>query len=159
MSVTAEIETAPVQVAATKTAPVQVTPSHVVPLGQKVAFGFGGLANQLFTAALSVFMVVLVMSLKMDPFLAGVLAALPRLWDAIADLVMGYVSDNTRTRWGRRRPYILAGTIIAGIAFMFMWQLYPESSQAYNFWYFLGFSLLFYFGYTLFAAPYVALRL
>lgn len=135
----------------------KTAPEDVIPLGQKVAFGFGGLANQLFTAALGIFMVVLVMGLKMDPVLAGILAAIPRLWDAVADPIMGYISDNTKSRWGRRRPYILVGAIITGLSFIFMWQIYPENSQLYNFWYFLLGSLAFYLGYTIFAAPYVAL--
>ena len=78
----------------------------IVPFGQKLAFGSGHLANQLFPAALGVFMVVLVLALKMDPFLAGVLAAVPRLLDALTDPIMGYISDNTRSKWGRRKPYI-----------------------------------------------------
>ncbi len=129
----------------------------IVPFGQKIAFGSGHLANQLFPAALGIFMVVLVLSLKMDPFLAGVLAALPRIFDAITDPVMGYISDNTRSRWGRRKPYIFLGSIMTGIVFMAMWQLYPENSQTYNFFYFLFFSLLFYTGYTIFATPLIGL--
>lgn len=72
----------------------------IVPFGQKVAFGSGHLANQLFPAALGVFMVVLVMALNMNPILAGLLGALPRLLDALTDPIMGYVSDNTNSRWG-----------------------------------------------------------
>lgn len=132
-------------------------PSDIVPWGQKIAFGSGHLANQLFPAALGIFMVVLVLSLKMDPFLAGVLAALPRIFDALTDPIMGYVSDNTRSRWGRRKPYILLGSIITGLTFMVMWQLYPENSQTYNFFYFLLFSLVFYTGYTIFATPLIGL--
>jgi GPH family glycoside/pentoside/hexuronide:cation symporter len=96
-----------------------------VPIGQKLAFGSGHLANQLFPAALGVFMVVLVLSLKMDPFLAGLLAALPRVLDALTDPVMGYISDNTRSKWGRRKPYIFLGSIITGVSFMVMWQFIP----------------------------------
>ena len=44
----------------------------------------------------------------MNPALVGLLGALPRLTDAITDPLMGYISDNTRSRWGRRRPYIFA---------------------------------------------------
>ena len=84
----------------------------IVPFGQKVAFGSGHLANQLFPAALVIFMVVLVLALKMDPFLAGLLAAIPRILDALTDPIMGYVSDHTRSRYGRRRPYILIGAIL-----------------------------------------------
>ena len=101
----------------------------IVPFGQKIAFGSGHLANQLFPAALGVFMIILVLALKMDPFLAGLLAAIPRLLDALTDPIMGYISDNTRSKWGRRKPYIFLGSIITGFAFMIMWQLNPENSN------------------------------
>lgn len=131
---------------------------HVaVPMGQKVAFGVGMLANQLFTAAMGVFMVVLVMALNMDPLLAGILAAAPRIFDAITDPIMGFITDNAKTRWGRRRPFIFLGAIIAGLSYMAMWQLYPEDSMMYNFYYFLFMSLVFYLGYTIFATPLMAL--
>lgn len=102
-------------------------------------------------------MVVLVLALKMSPFLAGLLSALPRLLDALTDPIMGYISDNTRSRWGRRKPYIFAGSIFTGLIFMAMWQLYPENSQTYNFFFFLGMSILFYLGYTVFATPLIGL--
>jgi len=129
----------------------------IVPFGQKLAFGSGHLANQLFPAALGVFMIVLVLALKMDPFLAGVLAALPRVLDALTDPIMGYISDNTRSKWGRRKPYIFLGAVITGVSFMVMWQLYPENSVMYNFWYFLSLSVIFYIGYTIFATPLIGL--
>jgi len=129
----------------------------IVPFGQKLAFGSGHLANQLFPAALGVFMVVLVMSLGMNPILAGVLGALPRLLDALTDPIMGFISDNTRSKWGRRKPYIFIGSAITGVAFMVMWQLNPEDSQTYNFFYFLIVSVFFYIGYTIFATPLIGL--
>ncbi|GAB4316756.1 MAG: MFS transporter [Bacteroidales bacterium] len=135
----------------------KTAPEDVVPFVQKLAFGSGHLANQLFPAALGVFMVVLVLALKMDPFLAGLLGAIPRLIDALTDPVMGYISDNTRSRWGRRKPYIFLGSVIAGISFMVMWQLYPENSQTYNFFFFLSLSIVFYLGYTIFATPLIGL--
>lgn len=135
----------------------KTAPEDRVPLGQKMAFGSGHLANQLFPAALGVFMVVLVMSLNMNPVLAGILGALPRLLDALTDPVMGFISDNTRSKWGRRKPYILLGSVITGIAFMIMWQLNPENSQMYNFFYFLIVSVFFYIGYTIFATPLIGL--
>ncbi len=127
-----------------------------VPLSQKVAYGFGMLGNQLFAAVMTVFMVILVMALNMDPLLAGILTAAPRIFDAVTDPIMGYVTDNARTRWGRRRPFILLGAVIAGFAYMAMWQLYPEDSVMYNFYYFLFMSLVYYLGYTIFATPLVA---
>lgn len=131
--------------------------NEIVPVGQKIAFGAGHLTNQLLPAALGVFMVILVLALKMSPLKAGILAAIPRFMDAIIDPIMGYISDNTRSRWGRRKPYILGGAIMAGLVFMFMWQLYPENGETYNFFYFLVMSILFYLGYTVFAAPLIGL--
>lgn len=128
-----------------------------VPTLQKVAFGVGMLGNQMFPAALGIFMVVLVQGLGMDPVMWGILFFVPRLSDALTDPVMGFISDNTRSRWGRRRPYIFVGAIIAGLSYIFMWQLSPENSQAYNFAYFLVLALVFYLGLTIFATPYVAM--
>jgi GPH family glycoside/pentoside/hexuronide:cation symporter len=128
-----------------------------VPLSQKIAYGVGMLGNQMFPAALGIFMVVLVQGLGMSPVLWGVLFFLPRLSDALTDPVMGFVSDNTNSRWGRRRPYILIGAVIAGLAYVFMWQLDPENSEMQNFAYFLFFAFIFYLGLTIFATPYVAM--
>lgn len=128
-----------------------------VPMSQKIAFGVGMLGNQMFPAALGVFMVVLVQGLGLDPVLWGVLFFLPRLSDALTDPIMGFISDNTRSRWGRRRPYIFVGSILAGVSYIFMWQLDPANSQAFNFTYFLGLALVFYLGLTIFATPYVAM--
>lgn len=136
-------------------------PEDIVPFGQKMAFGAGNLTNQLLPAALGVFMFFLVVGFGMSPYKAGILAAIPRFMDAILDPIMGYISDNTRSRWGRRKPYIFGGAIIVGIAFMLMWQLkVPEagnSHEAYNFTFFLIMSILFYLGYTVFAAPLIGL--
>ena len=129
----------------------------IVPFGQKMAFGAGSLANQLFPAALGVFMVVLIMSLKMNPILAGLLGAFPRFIDALTDPIMGFISDNTKSKWGRRKPYILIGSIVTSILFIFMWQLFIGHTQMFNFWYILIISLFFYIGLTVFAAPLIGL--
>ena len=128
-----------------------------VPFGQKLAFGFGMLANQMFPAALGVFMVVLVQSLGFSPLAWGFIAFAPRVFDAITDPIMGFISDNTRSRWGRRRQYVFVGGVILGIAYIAMWQLYRDNGLTFNFVYFMGLSLLFYLGLTIFSVPYVAM--
>ncbi len=132
-------------------------PGDKVAFGQKVAFGLGMLANQMFPAALGIFMVVLVQDLGFPPYLWGILFFLPRIFDSVTDLIMGFISDNTRSKWGRRRHYVFVGAIIMGISYVFMWQLYQESSLTYNFTYFLLWSFLFYLGLTIFSVPYVAM--
>jgi len=70
---------------------------------------------------------------------------------------MGFISDNTRSKWGRRRHYVFVGAIMMGFSYFFMWQLYPENGLDYNFTYFLTWSILFYLGLTIFSVPYVAM--
>jgi GPH family glycoside/pentoside/hexuronide:cation symporter len=93
----------------------------------------------------------------MDPFLAGLLGGLPRIFDALTDPIMGFISDNTKSKWGRRRPYIFVGAILSGILFAVLWQMDPTDSQNYNFWYFLIMSMVFLIGNTMFATPLVGL--
>ena len=128
-----------------------------VPMGQKIAFGLGMLANQLFPALLSIFIVVLIQDLGFNPLLYGIIAFVPRFIDAITDPLMGFISDNTKSKWGKRRQYVFFGGILTGIAFILSWQLYPENGQVFNFWYFLIFNLLFYLGITIFGIPFVAM--
>ena len=133
------------------------TSSQKVPFGQKVAFGLGMLANQMFPAALGIFMVVLVQDLGFPGWMWGMLFFLPRLYDSIIDIIMGFITDNTRSVWGRRRHYVFIGAIILGISFIAMWQLHRENSLEYNFTYFLIWSFVFYTGLTVFSIPYVAM--
>lgn len=131
--------------------------SKVVPMNQKIAFGLGMLANQMFPAMIGIFTVVLIENIGFSGLLLGLTYFIPKFYDALFDLIMGYVSDNTKSKWGRRRQYVLAGAIILGISFALMWQLYAENGVTYNFWYFLIISLIFYSGLTIFSIPYVAM--
>lgn len=124
---------------------------------QKAAFGAGHLVNNLLPGSLGIFMFFLLTAFGMDPFLAGLLGGLPRLYDAITDPIMGFISDNTKSRFGRRRPYIFIGAILSGTLFAVLWQLHPENSQMYNFWYFLIFSLIYLTGNTIFSTPLIGL--
>jgi len=124
---------------------------------QKAAFGAGHLVNNLLPGALGIFMFFLLTAFGMDPFLAGILGGLPRLFDAVTDPIMGFISDNTRSRFGRRRPYIFAGAILSGVLFAVLWQLDENNSQLYNFWYFLILSLVYLIGNTIFSTPLIGL--
>ncbi len=126
-------------------------------MGQKIAFGFGMLANQMFPAVISIFIVVLVQNLGFPGWMWGVVSLVPRLFDAITDPIMGFISDNTKSKWGRRKQYVLLGAVIMGISFIIMWQLYKDNTVDYNFTYFLLWSLVFYVGLTIFSVPYVAM--
>ena len=143
--------------ASTANAAAPIPAPHRVPFGRKVAFGLGMLANQMFPAALGIFMVVLVQDMGFPTWMWGILFFLPRAYDAVLDPIMGFISDNTRSRWGRRRQYVFVGAILLGIGFVAMWQLHRESGLTYNFLYFLFWSLVFFTGLTVFSIPYVAM--
>jgi GPH family glycoside/pentoside/hexuronide:cation symporter len=135
----------------------ETAPEDRIPIPQKLFYGFGAFINNLLAAAIGGMVIVLNLGLGMNPALVGLLGALPRLTDAITDPLMGYISDNTRSRWGRRRPYIFAGAILAGVIYAILWQLPTDKSESFYFWYFLSGSFVFYLAYTMFATPWVAL--
>jgi GPH family glycoside/pentoside/hexuronide:cation symporter len=135
-----------------KTAPQDRIPFHL-----KLVYGLGAFVNNLLAAASGGMMIVLNLGLGMNPALVGLLGAVPRLWDAFTDPVVGYISDKTETRWGRRRPYIFVGAVAVGVIYALLWQLPPGKSESFYFWYFLTGSLLFYLAYTVYATPWVAL--
>lgn len=130
-----------------------------VPIGQKAAFGAGHLVNNLIPGILGVFVVILKSAdgFGMDTVLAGLIVGIPRLFDAITDPVMGYISDNTSSKYGRRRPYIFIGALLSGVIFMILWQVTDTDPEMYNFWYLLIFSILLIFGNTIFSTPLIAL--
>lgn len=132
-------------------------PEDKISFLQKLIYGLGALVNNLLGAAIGGMVIVLNLGLGMNPALVGLVSALPRLTDAITDPLMGYISDNTRSRWGRRRPYIFCGAIAAGIVFALLWQLPTGQSETFYFWFFLIGSLIFYLAYTVFATPWVAM--
>lgn len=135
----------------------QTAPEDRIPFHLKLVYGLGAFVNNLLAAAIGGMVIVLNLGLGMNPALVGLVSALPRLTDALTDPLMGYISDNTRSRWGRRRPYIFIGAIAAGVIYALLWQLPADKSEAFYFWYFLAGSLLFYLAYTVFATPWVAL--
>lgn len=131
--------------------------SAKVPMTQKIAFGVGMLANQMFPAAISIFIVVLVQDLGFPGWMWGVVSLAPRIFDSLTDPIMGFISDNTKSKWGRRRQYVFLGAITMGVSFVIMWQLFRENPIDYNFAYFLFWSIVFYLGLTIFSVPYVAM--
>ncbi len=132
-------------------------PEDKISVLHRLAYGAGAFANNLLGAASGGMMIVLNLGFGMDPSLVGWLGAIPRLTDAFTDPAMGYISDNTRSRWGRRRPYILVGAILTAILFAILWKLPADQTEMFYFVYFLIGSILFFMAYTVFATPWVAL--
>jgi glycoside/pentoside/hexuronide:cation symporter, GPH family len=89
---------------------------------------------------------------------AGIALSITMLWDAVSDPIMGHITDNTRSRYGRRHPYILAGGFFLAAAFFFLWSVpgIVKGPQAI-FWYLLGMNFIVRTASTIFGVPYAAL--
>jgi len=99
-----------------------------LPLSVKLGWGVGELAIAFYVGVtMAFFLFYLTDALAVSPVLAGAALLIPRLWDAVTDPIMGAISDRTRTRIGRRRPYLLVGSICFGVSFYFV--LTPPSFE------------------------------
>src|SRR5512137_551536 len=90
-------------------------------VGVKLGYGaadFGG--NLFFTATAFVLMNYLTDTVGLAAALAGIALMVGRIWDAFYDPIIGYLSDRTKTRMGRRRPFMLGGAIPLFIAMVIM---------------------------------------
>ncbi len=58
----------------------------------------------------------------LSPILLGGILMIMRLWDGFNDPIMGNISDNTRTRWGRRRPFMVIGAIATALIYPLLWR-------------------------------------
>ena len=96
----------------------KTAPEDKLPFIQKFGYGIGALVTIVAVNSLmNLTSLVYIDMLKMAPFLFGIAAAIPRVWDFISDPILGSLSDNTRSRFGRRIPYILLGGIFVGVTF------------------------------------------
>ena len=90
-------------------------------LGTKVGYGVADFGNNLFFQAIGfVLLNYLTDTVGLSAALAGIALMVGRIWDAFYDPVIGYISDRTKTRMGRRRPFMLGGAIPLFIAMIVM---------------------------------------
>ena len=135
-----------------------VADADKVPIPKRIAYALGGPVDILSVWVLvSIAYPVFNMYLKLRPTDVAIIIMSLRLWDGISDPIMGWISDNTRTRWGRRRPYILLGAIMAGLTYPLIWW-FPDGLASWQIMlWVIGFGILFYTGFTIWAMPYQSL--
>ncbi len=95
--------------------------------------------------------------LRIPPVWAGLALLVPRVWNVVADPLVGIVSDRTRTRFGRRRPYLLAGAIFWGICFAALFNLPRGQASALDILWFGAVFLLNNTGLSLYQVPYATM--
>lgn len=125
----------------------------------KILYGVADLGISLLTASIQFFLLFYYTDIAgINPGLAGSALLVGKLtWDAINDPVFGYLSDRTRSRWGRRKPYMLFGAIPFGLSIWLLFSLPPGLVGLKAFLAVLGSFLLADTTQTLVSVPYYAL--
>lgn len=115
--------------------------------------GMSALLNT-YSAAAFFFLAVVV---GLGPAAAGLLLFVSKIYDGITDPVMGWVSDRTRSRFGRRRPYLLGGAVLACAGFLWLFWIPSFAMPEQAYWLSLCALLLLATGYTMFNVPYLCM--
>ncbi len=140
-----------------------------ITFGQLAAYSAGGIIPvALFNIAGQLVGLMGNISLGLSAFWLGLIMIIPRLWDAFSDPIVGHLSDNTRSRFGRRRPFLLIGGIAVAVFFVVLWWIpkgevvhawFPSESgfRSFQLFYILFALLLFFTATTIFEIPHGAL--
>ncbi len=124
----------------------------------KLGYGAGALTENNVQNVVNIMLPLIMFNyMGVSPILLGYVFAISRLWDTITDPLMGYLSDRTRSRFGRRKPYILIGAVLSAFSFWLIWMFPEGKSQMWYFWYLTATCLLYYTSTTLFCVPYISM--
>ena len=142
----------------TNTESASVEEHEHLPVKEKIAFGTGEFANRygengVNDIAIPVYNIIL----GLNPATIGYILGAMRIWDAITDPVMGYISDNWRGKWGRRKPFLLLGSILMAIAYPMVWFASPEWTDNAKSIYLFCSAIIFFTSYTIYSVSFRAL--
>lgn len=137
--------------------PEPPTDSMRLPLRLCLGFGVGSFGISVLLNTVTTFFPALMTTvLGQSAAFAGLLLTISKLYDAFADIAIGALSDRTHSRWGRRRPYLLAGTIVSALSFLLIFAPPMLASAGLIVW--MALALIVYStGYSLFSVPYMAM--
>ncbi len=124
-------------------------------IGVKIGYGlgYGAISVMLYNLFYIFFMIFMTDVAGVSPIFAGTISLVAVLWDGITDPTVGYISDNTRSKYGRRRPFMLVGLFMVSIAAVLLFTVVDFSETAKNFYYLIT-AMVFWLGLTLFDIPY-----
>ncbi len=131
--------------------------SDRIPLSICLGFGVGTIGvSILLNGVTAYFPAFMSTVLGQDVQTAGLLLMISKIYDAISDVIIGKMSDSTRTKWGRRRPYLLAGAFVSALSFLMIFSP-PQLSDTMLAVYMLLALIIYSTGYSLFNVPYMAM--
>lgn len=126
-------------------------------LVDKIGFGCAGLGDNYLSIMVAAFlMYFLIDTVGMNPAVAGMVSMISILWDAFTDPIVGTLSDRSRIKAGRRRPFMLAGGLLVAIAAVLTFTK-VEGSQTFQILYYTFMACFFWTSFTIFSVPYMAL--
>lgn len=129
-----------------------------VPFWVKLGYSFGTFGESIaYNLFYVYFLVFLTAVAGLDPAVAGAISFLAIIWDGISDPLIGYWSDNSRNRAGRRRPFIIRFCAPLAAVLVLLFTVFPGISGSMQVFYFLVMNILFWTLFTLVDVPYIAL--
>lgn len=114
-----------------------VVDPDAIPFKEQLAYGVGAFMDGGGVALMACVMLKYMTSLGIEAAIASTIMMVAKIWDAISDPLMGFISDNTRSKYGRRKPYMFFGgiSIIFGLFLLFApikeWGMDPAGMVAY----------------------------
>ncbi|MDJ0599638.1 MAG: glycoside-pentoside-hexuronide (GPH):cation symporter [Crocosphaera sp.] len=124
----------------------------------KLAYGIGELSGSLPSNILVFFFLFFLTDIAgLKPGVAGIIVMIGKIWDAINDPLIGWFSDRTRSRFGRRYPWMILGSIPLGFSCVLLWTIAPSNDQTIQIIYYTIIALVFYTAFTAVLLPYSAL--
>ena len=127
-------------------------------IGTKAAYGFGSVAFGVKNGGFDYFLLLFYSQvIGLDARLVGIAITVALVFDALSDPIVGYWSDNLRSRWGRRHPFMYASALPVALSYFLLWNPPQGWSQSGLFWYLLPLAILVRTFITLYETPSAAL--
>lgn len=137
---------------------MNLDPPQRLSIREKLSYGIGGVPFTLGYIILpQLAFPVFNMTLGISATVVGAVLAIGRLWDAFTDPFMGNLSDNARTPWGRRVPFIVLGSVLLAICLPLLWSVPPRASAGIQFAWLTSAIVLFFTATTVFSVPWLSL--
>ena len=130
----------------------------LLPISTYFGYGVGQIGGQILrdTPAL-ILPIYMTTVLGMEAALGGLVIIIAKFWVVLADPIAGIISDRTETRWGRRRPFILGGGLLAAVCFVLLYVVPDITAPMVLFIYMTAVYVLLNTGYSFFAVPYLTM--
>ncbi|MDD4388685.1 MAG: glycoside-pentoside-hexuronide (GPH):cation symporter [Bacilli bacterium] len=109
----------------------------------KLSYSLGGIGRDMTYTLVATFFITYIqyagLGLSVAQFsVIGILLIIGRVWDAVNDPIMGAIIENTKTKWGKFKPWILIGAVLTAVVIVIMFNWAPTGNHGWNFVIFFG---------------------